>query len=649
MLIQKLNIKKLQIIFGVLISFLILLWGLFIIINHNLAPTAYHNDINNSIKPIAGKWDGVNWNVGLYNPATGEFKLRTTGLDIIFTFGSANANFQPISGDWTGSGKYSVGLYDNSTATFYLKNTNTTGYADKTFIFGSKKSSLIPIAGDWTGSGKSSIGIYNPENGQVDLRTSVSNNDFNTTEFVYKSTNPYSLPIAGIWLKDTKNSTIGIYNPIQSTFYLRYSNTTGYAEQQFAYGDANKGLIPVVGDWDNTGIESVGLYNSNTDQFYLKNTNTTGYAEQVFNYSFATTQSEADPTKLTLADFYWWYPWYGAQHFNPSQTQLLPPSQVNGYLVQTGFKYQMNPIPFLNSSERQIANPPNADQLAVDWFKGIFSRAANSGIDVITPMTRPDLALWKHALTLMIQAQKQLKNSGQNYSKLAFHLDGVEYWDKDKPSTGILSNSGQKYIALWTGVKDTFDTVFSSLSIQEIPTFFYLYPNNHTFPILVYRVEENAYNFSADDGWVNQLKIDFKNTYPNYSLYLILDDTWCKHSYGIGIINTTCNADNSYHWGGALEGAILPENAKVPIIITVGPGFDNSSLHPMGARIQSRNSGKWYASNFSSALNLGANWIIIETFNFGEEGTAIDKTTEFGTQYLDQTKILISNWKFSKT
>jgi hypothetical protein len=54
-----------------------------------------------------------------------------------------------VAGDWTASGKSTVGLYDPSTSAFYLKNANSTGVADTVFSYGAANSGLTPVAGIW--------------------------------------------------------------------------------------------------------------------------------------------------------------------------------------------------------------------------------------------------------------------------------------------------------------------------------------------------------------------------------------------------------------------------------------------------------------------------------------------------------------------
>jgi hypothetical protein len=44
--------------------------------------------------------------------------------------------------------------------------------------------------------------------------------------------------------------TVGLYNPATGVFYLRNSNSAGYADVTFTYGPAGAGWKPVLNDWD---------------------------------------------------------------------------------------------------------------------------------------------------------------------------------------------------------------------------------------------------------------------------------------------------------------------------------------------------------------------------------------------------------------
>jgi len=91
--------------------------------------------------------------VGIYIQSTGTFFLRNTNSpgapDITVTFGPAN--LLPLLGDWDDDGTDTIGLYAPATGTFFLRNSNTPGQADLVFTFGTGGAGIVPITGDWDG------------------------------------------------------------------------------------------------------------------------------------------------------------------------------------------------------------------------------------------------------------------------------------------------------------------------------------------------------------------------------------------------------------------------------------------------------------------------------------------------------------------
>ena len=55
-----------------------------------------------------------------------------------------------------------VGLYDPTTGTFYLANSNTANPTFQTVVFQPTTDACIPVVGDWTGSGTTTVGLYDP-------------------------------------------------------------------------------------------------------------------------------------------------------------------------------------------------------------------------------------------------------------------------------------------------------------------------------------------------------------------------------------------------------------------------------------------------------------------------------------------------------
>ena len=121
---------------------------------------------------------------------------------------------------------------------FFLKNSNSTGFADTVFAYGAGGSGDTPLVGDWTGSGKDTIGLYDPKTSMFFLRNSNSTG-FSDTAFVYGPANAGWTPLVGDWTAGATD-TIGLYNPTTSMFFLRNSNSTGFADTVFVYGPANR-------------------------------------------------------------------------------------------------------------------------------------------------------------------------------------------------------------------------------------------------------------------------------------------------------------------------------------------------------------------------------------------------------------------------
>src|SRR6266498_3575879 len=97
---------------------------------------------------------------GVFRPSNGLLYLKnqnTTGFaDIAINYGIASD--YPVVGDWDGNGTATIGIYRHGS--FYLRNSNTLGFADLVFLFGQVGDQ--PIAGDWNGDGIDTIGIFRP-------------------------------------------------------------------------------------------------------------------------------------------------------------------------------------------------------------------------------------------------------------------------------------------------------------------------------------------------------------------------------------------------------------------------------------------------------------------------------------------------------
>jgi len=210
--------------------------------------------------------------VGVFRPSNGLLYLKnsnTTGFaDIAINYGMGGD--YPVVGDWDGDGTVTIGIYRNGS--FYLRNSNTLGFADLVFPFGQVGDQ--PIAGDWNGDGIDTIGIFRPSNGLFLLRNS---NDEGLAEMSFFLGNAGDVGIAGDWTGKGFD-TVGVFRPSNGIIFLKNTNQTGFADIALNYGIP--GDRPVTGDWNSDGKDTIGVYRNG--QFLLRNSNDVGFADYVF-------------------------------------------------------------------------------------------------------------------------------------------------------------------------------------------------------------------------------------------------------------------------------------------------------------------------------------------------------------------------------
>ena len=174
--------------------------------------------------PITGDWNGDgHTKVGIYRSSNGLFILDSNGNgmfdsgDAVFNLGvGSQAGDVPVVGDWNGDGRTKVGIFRQGF--FWILDYNGNGVfeqgIDKSFPFGGV-SGDVPVVGDWTGTGTSKVGVF---------------------RFGY------------FWILDANgNGTFDGTGPGQ--------------DLAFPFGGI-QGDIPVVGDWNGTGVSKVGVFRS---------------------------------------------------------------------------------------------------------------------------------------------------------------------------------------------------------------------------------------------------------------------------------------------------------------------------------------------------------------------------------------------------
>lgn len=189
----------------------------------------------------------------------------------------------PVIMDWVrgtlNEGTTTIGIYDPVNSYYYMRsaNTDTPSEPDLAVGYGVAGGGWIPLAGDWDGDGDDTVGIYDPYNSLFYLRNSNSSgvSDFGMW---FGVPNGGWIPLVGDWDGDGKDS-FGIYDPVYSYFYLSNSTTEPTVDFAVGYGVPGGGWIPLVGDWDGDGDDTIGIYDPEHSLFYLRNTNVSGVSD----------------------------------------------------------------------------------------------------------------------------------------------------------------------------------------------------------------------------------------------------------------------------------------------------------------------------------------------------------------------------------
>lgn len=189
------------------------------------------------------------------------------GQVCLSVFGLANCTRNPNEGVYIG-GTDSYGYWTHA---LIFRSEFMTGTVKAYGVFWTAP----PKSGGGGGGGETPPG---PE-GRWFLRNS-NTSGIADNEFLYGG--PELLPVNGDWNGDGID-TPGAYKPSTGEWFLRNSNTSGVGEINFTFGGCCD-LLPVAGDWNHDGIDTVGLYRPSTGQWFLRNVNSTGSGEINFVY-----------------------------------------------------------------------------------------------------------------------------------------------------------------------------------------------------------------------------------------------------------------------------------------------------------------------------------------------------------------------------
>jgi Tol biopolymer transport system component len=222
--------------------------------------------------------------VGLVDPTSGVWRIPD-GDGHVKSFYYGNPGDVPFMGDWNCDGIDTPGLFRQSDAFAYLRDSNTQGNADIRFFFGNP--SDIPLAGDFNGDGCDTLSIYRPSEARFYIMNNLGENEggLGAADYSFLFGNVGDKPVVGDWDGDGIDE-IGLHRETTGFFYYRNTLTTGVADGQLFFGDPGDRFV--AGDWGVVdGVDTPGMFRPSNSTFYFRHTLTQGNADSQFTWTGA--------------------------------------------------------------------------------------------------------------------------------------------------------------------------------------------------------------------------------------------------------------------------------------------------------------------------------------------------------------------------
>jgi FtsP/CotA-like multicopper oxidase with cupredoxin domain len=220
-----------------------------------------------------GVYDNGTWNLDVNGNETWD----SGWPDITYSFGIGLTGSMPAAGDWTGTGTSDVGVYQNGI--WYLDENGDGVWdgtpADAMYVFGAGLTAALPVTGDWNGSGKTKIGVYDQSTGTwyLDLNGNGAWDGTPTdAAYTFGAGISGAIPVTGDWT-GSGTTKIGIFDPSTGTWYLDLNGNGAWdgtpTDAMYSFGGGITGAVPVTADWSGNNVTKIGIYDPATGNWYV--------------------------------------------------------------------------------------------------------------------------------------------------------------------------------------------------------------------------------------------------------------------------------------------------------------------------------------------------------------------------------------------
>ena len=222
----------------------------------------------------------LSYSVGLVDPASGQWHLRSSFTDEVTSFYFGNPGDVAFMGDWDCDGIDSPGLFRLSDAYAYLRNANSQGIADIRFFFGDPGD--IPLPGDFNGDGCDTLSLYRPSTQTFFIMNALGENEggLGGADYSFVFGNPGDKPVVGDWDGDGITE-IGLHRESTGFFYWRDTLTQGIASDEIFFGDPGDRFV--AGDFGViNGVDTPAVFRPVNTTFYFRHSLSEGNADSQF-------------------------------------------------------------------------------------------------------------------------------------------------------------------------------------------------------------------------------------------------------------------------------------------------------------------------------------------------------------------------------
>ncbi len=208
---------------------------------------------------VSGDYDGSGkTDVAVFDQTTDTFSITyANGTVHTQHIGKPADTTRPVVGDFDGDGKTDLAIYDQTLAEFLILDS---GGGSLALPFGSAKDINIPVAGDFDGDGKTDLAIYD----QTLAEFLVLDSGGGTIAQQFGSAKDVNVPVAGDFDGDGKTD-IAIYDQTNATFYILESGGGSRVQQ---LGNVKHVNLPIAGDYDGDGKTDLAIYDQTAGELF---------------------------------------------------------------------------------------------------------------------------------------------------------------------------------------------------------------------------------------------------------------------------------------------------------------------------------------------------------------------------------------------